>query len=304
MPRLPWRLITLGTLSISAVFGGYYVNQQRRAETLRSQMLQVYEGELAEPRRRYLAFRGKLESLILGASSKAPEAYADKRLRVPGLRAGKGLYLRLNANEARSRRGIERQASTMESDAIAACLGLAPASARTLWTKGAFLLPDAVKQLRATEGVMPLRVADDMLARQIRTNLPVVLDLVRSDWFMLVLEPAGGRRAEPVDVFLWDLRTGEQLLRGRVQSAGVVLSARIQSKDAPGSPRLTESARNDGAVVDCSIAAKIKALAGTPAAMVENLQPAPTPAVAIVPPVAQQAPPIPNPQPAATPSKP
>ena len=235
-----------------------------RADALRAQILQVYEGELAEPSHRYLAFRRRLDDLIVGAASKVPDTHVDARLRLPGLRAGKGLYLRLTAGDAASRKGIERGAATMVSDAIPACLGLSPASARTIWTKGAFLLPDAVKKLRATEGVMPLRVADDVLARHIRTELPVVLDLLRSDWFLLVIERGEGRREHPVDAFLWDLRAGEQLLRARVQSVGVSLSARIRSKDAPGSPRLTEAARNDGAIIDCSIAAQLKALSGMP----------------------------------------
>jgi hypothetical protein len=272
MPRIPWRLIALGAISLATVTVGYTMNQQRRADALRAQILHVYEQELAEPSQRYRAFRSKLEGLVIESARRAPDSHVDERLRLTGLRSGRGLYLRIAATDAGSLRGVERAASEMEADAIPACLGLSPASARAIWEKGGFLLPGSIKALRATEGVKPLQVVDTVLARHIRMHLPIVLDLIRSSWFLLVLEQPGGRRAHPVDVFLWDLHSGEQLLRSRVQSVGAALSARIKSKDAPGGPRLSDSARNDGAVVDCSIASQIKGLVGIPLASVENVQ--------------------------------
>jgi hypothetical protein len=271
MPRLPWRWILLGTLGLCTVMGGYYLSERRKAERLRAQIVHVHEQELAEPARRYLEFRDKLEGWITTAASKEPSSYADERLRLTGLRAGKGLYLRLSAADAGSRKNIAKGARVMEADAIASCLGIAPASARAIWEKGEFLTPEWLKNVRKNDSVMGLRVTDTVLARHIRVDLPTVLNLLRSDWFLLVLQHGEDRRAHPVDAFLWDVRSGQQLLRGRIQASGVLMPVRVRSKDAPPSPTLPASRLLDGAANDCSIAAQLKALAGLPVASVENV---------------------------------
>src|SRR5688572_3071540 len=79
MPRLPWRWIALGLLSVTTVITGYVVSQQRKADVLRAQIVEAHE-RLAEPSRRYFEVRSRLEDWILAAASKAPDSYADKRL--------------------------------------------------------------------------------------------------------------------------------------------------------------------------------------------------------------------------------
>lgn len=273
MPRLPWRWIVIGTLGVATVTGGYLLNQRRKADQLRATIVQVHEQELAEPARRYLEFREKLENWITVAAQRPPTEYVDERLRITGLRSGKGLYLRLPAEAAKTRKGIAESVGGMEADAIGACLGVAPASARGLWEKGEFLTPEWLEKARDDDGVMQLRVTDAVLARHIRTDLPPVLNMLRSDWFLLVLQHGKNRRDAPVDVFLWDVRSGQQLLRTRIQASGVLMSARVRSKDAPPSPALAKERMQDGAAHDCSIAAQIKELAGAPAASVQNVQP-------------------------------
>jgi hypothetical protein len=269
MPRLPWRWILIGTLSVTTVIAGYAISQERKADALRSQIVQVHE-QLAEPARRYLEVRNRLEDWIIAASSKAPDSFADKRLRIPGLRSGRGLYLRLMAKDAATKPGIEKGAIAMDADAIPACLGLAPESARGLWEKGAFLKPEALDETKREDGVMKLRVADTMLARHLQADLPAVLNMLRSDWFLLLVQQDESRHEQPVDVFLWDLRTGTQLLRGRVQSSGMLIGARIALKDAHGRGQ-TPGERGGAMADDCAIAAQIKQLAGTAAPTVEHV---------------------------------
>src|SRR5262245_22621297 len=91
LPRVPWRFVLLGLLSIATVVGGYALNQRRKADQLRAQIVQVHEQELAEPARRYRELRAKLEGWVLEAGKQAPENFADPRLQLPGLRSGKGL---------------------------------------------------------------------------------------------------------------------------------------------------------------------------------------------------------------------
>jgi len=269
MPRLPWRWIVLGALSVTTVITGYVVSQQRKAEALRAQILQVHE-RLAEPARRYFEVRARLEDWILAAASKPPDTYVDKRLRIPGLRSGKGLYLRLMAKDAATKQGIEKGALAMNADFIPSCLGFAPESARGLWEKGEFLKPEWIDQVRKDGSVMKLRVSDTVLERHLKGDLPAVLSMLRSDWFLLVLQPGETRHEQPVDVFLWDMRSGEQLLRGRVRSSGVLLGARIRTKNAP-APTVSAGQREGAVADDCAIAGQIKQLAGLAAPSVSHV---------------------------------
>jgi hypothetical protein len=151
----------------------------------------------------------------------------------------------------------------MESDAITRCLGVAPASARSLYALRGFLGPELVERANATTDVMGLRVIDDELRRRIARDLPPVGNLLRSDWFLLVLERGENRRDHPVDVYLWDLHSDRQLLAVRTRADGVLVPVRIAMPGAGNAPR---PAASTGGANDCSIAAQVKELTGEPAA--------------------------------------
>ena len=278
MPRMPWRWIIVGTMFFATVITGYILKERNKAESLRHQILAVHEEQLEPAKKRYREFRQKLERLILEAGAQDnPKTMIDPRLKLSGLRSGRGLYLRLPKEDAADAAKIAEAASTMDSDAIVKCLGLTAASARGLYEQGAFLHEDFAKETKKQEGVMELRVTDEVLARHIKADLPSVLGLLRSKWFMLVLQTGDNRRDEPVDVYLWDLTSEDLLLRSRIQARGVMLSARIL---AEGAPRTTQKPHNDGAGQDCSIAAQLRALAGAKLTEVHNVQPTPDAGVA------------------------
>jgi hypothetical protein len=261
MPRIPWHWIALGAFSLVVIAGGYYLKQRHKAAQLRDQMVRVHEVELAEAREVYAKFRDKIEGLVLGAADASTETLVDPRLHLPGLRSGNGIYLRLPLAAAKSREKIAEEAEFTEPDNIAKCLGLAPASARGLYEKGQFLTNAHLNELKKQDDVLHLRVQDEMLSRRIRADLPSVLGLARSDWFMLVLQEGENRRDAPVRVFLWGLAQGELLLRTRVQSEGVLLTTRILSQTTANAPPVDPDRARAGAANDCSIAGKIKALA-------------------------------------------
>src|SRR5690349_1671224 len=100
LPRIPWRYVLLGTLSLTTVVGGYLFKEQRKAAELRESILRVHESELAPAREAYIAARDKLERLILSAAEAPTTEVIDKRLHLPGLRSGTGLYLRLPLSAA------------------------------------------------------------------------------------------------------------------------------------------------------------------------------------------------------------
>ena len=270
MPRLPWRWILLGALSLATVTGGFWLKEQRKAEMLRSQILRVHEQELAQASERCRKLRDKLEGWIVNAARKRPDNWVDKRLRIPGLRSGNGLYLRLPVEAALDKDKLALAAAFMKPDAIPKCLGLSPASARGLYEKGSFLLPEWIEETRTDDSVMSLRVTDTILSRHIRNDLPSVLNMLRSDWFLLVLQLGENRRDDPVDVFLWDLRSDKQLLRARIQARGVLLPMRIASEGASRGAPLAPDRITRGAANDCSIGAQLKAMTGLPVAEIAS----------------------------------
>jgi len=279
-PRFPWKYIAIAVVTIVLVVGGYLLKEAQKAAQLRAQILRVHE-ELDEPRKRYFAFRDKVEKLILSARAGAKSAEVDERLRIEGLRSGRGLYLRLRAQDIQDEKALAAGAELADPDVINACMGLAPVSARGLWAQGEFLAQKHVEEAKNERSVMKLRVADEMLARKIRTDLPAVMSLTKSDWLLLVVQQGDDRRDHPVDVFLWDLRSGAKLLSARIQAQGALMPARVRTTGAPAAPRLTADNLKGSGAIDCSIAMQIKALAGAEIPEVQNvpdLSPAPVPA--------------------------
>jgi hypothetical protein len=259
LPKIPWRFVLLGALTVTTVIGGFYWKEQRKAGELRAAIIRVHETELAQAREAYVGMRNKLEGMVLSAAGARADDQIDRRLNIPGLRSGGGLYLRLSLAQAQTKAGIAEGAKNMAPDLIAGCLGLSPTSARGLYENGEFLLPSYIDEVKKQTSVMHLRVQDEMLSRHIRADLPSVLGLMRSDWFMLVLQEGENRRDAPVRVFLWDLAHGELLLRARVQSQGVLVSSHILSQGSPTRTALPTE-RNTGAANDCSIASQLKQL--------------------------------------------
>lgn len=266
MPRIPWGWILGGVSLVAALAIGYRMRDTARAEELRAQLLLTHQTELGEVAERYRTFRERLERWTMDAASAGePERWVDPRLRISGLHGGEGIYLRLLATDATSPEGIARGASAMEEDALTRCLGIAPASARGLYSSGDFLTEEFVEEIRTEPELMRLRVLDEIMAGAMTSDVPVVSTLLRAEYFLLVVQQGETRRDSPVDVYLWDMREERQLLRARFQARGILLPVRIDSllpgiampPDPPGRPSITSAG-----ATDCSIASQIKGLTG------------------------------------------
>jgi hypothetical protein len=265
MPTIPWKWAVLAVVVGAGVYFGYQYREAARADAMRDQILATHEEHLAPIVDRYRTFRTRIEDwTIEAATAGEPERWADPRLRISGLHGGEGLYLRLTAEDARSREGVARGARAMREDALTRCLGIAPASARGLFENGEFLMPEWLEQVREEPDYLRLRVLDEQLARNMSVDVPIVANLLRAEYFLLVIQQGENRRDAPVDVYLWDLRENRQLLRTRIQARGVLIPVRIdrmlpgvQVQAAPGVPATTS-----GGAHDCSIAAQIKAITG------------------------------------------
>lgn len=261
-PRPPWKGIAMVAV-LAAVLIGYFLHRHNEAEALRQQIVSTYQQKVEPSAREIRRFRARIEKWVTEAAGEAPEPWADPRLKLSGLHEGQGLYLRLRAEDARSPEDIAEGAGKARADAIPRCLGLSPVSLRGLYRQGGFLDPQWLNRAREAGTLMRLRVVQDELQRHIRRDLPMLANMLSSDYFLLALQRSESRREGPVDVYLWDLRRNEQLLRVRTRPSGLLLPVRIRMGDppaAPGSPSL-----ESGGAVDCSIAAQIKKVTGEPA---------------------------------------
>lgn len=262
--RLPWKWIVGGCVVVTLVLGGYWFKREAEADALRAQILRVANGDLQQIGERFTTFLDKIETLVIAEARRSePERFVDSRLRIASLGSGQGLYLRVNAEDATDPIKLAAAAQLMEGDAITRCLGVAPASARSLYALKGFLGPELVERANATTSVMGLRVIDDELRRRMVRDLPPVANLLQSDWFLLVLQRGENRRDHPVDVYLWDLRTNRRLLAVRTRANGMLVPVRIELPGVTPGPRLRQNLRSGGAN-DCSIAAQVKELTGEP----------------------------------------
>lgn len=266
-PGLPWKWILLGGGFVILLGVSFGLRQWKRIETLRRDMHTLHAEVVTPAAERVDRFRERLERMVQKAAAEEPEPWADPRLDLAGLHGAQGLYLRIPAEDAGSSDRIAGAARAMGEDAFARCMGLSPISVRGLYERLDFLSPEWTDQIDEADGLMRLRVLDDELARHVKRDLPMLLHMVRSDYLLLVLERGGGGD-DPVDVHLWDLRDNEPLLRTRVQAGGTLLSARISMGDAP--RRAAAAPSESGGARECAIAGEVKALAGSPAATVDD----------------------------------
>ena len=273
MPRIPWAWIVGALVLVAGVTTAYRLREERKAEELKAQLVRVHEQQLQPASEQVLAFRKRISDLVLEAGQGEPKRFIDDRLNLAGLRKGQGLYLRIQASDTDSLEHIHKGAAEMTPDVIAACLGVTVTSARALFEKTTFLEPAWIDARRKEDSVMKLRVADEMLANHIRADLPAILGMLKSDWFLLVVQQGDNRRDFPVDVFLWDLRSGNGLLTSRIQARGALMPTRIFSHGVhKGPPVQAEQLRGAGAH-DCSIASQIKALDGVKAPEIASTLP-------------------------------
>jgi hypothetical protein len=274
MPRLPWKWIVSLGLFLALAFFVMHSHEQDEIEALKTSILTAYKSELSPLVERHDALVGKVMALTLAAAKDdAPESKVDPRLNIDALHKGQGLYLRLEAKDATSEKAIASASLDMPPDAIARCLGLAPASAAELFARGTFLEKSWIKQAEHPDSLMKLRVVAEEIRQRTKRDLPFVAEALKSQWFMLVLERGENRRDAPVDVYLWDLKTGKELLSSRVQAEGALVAARIVVNGVK--PGNYATGAQTGAAQDCSIASQLRSLAGQPAATFEAAPPAP-----------------------------
>ncbi|MEM9067241.1 MAG: hypothetical protein AAGE52_02005 [Myxococcota bacterium] len=272
--KLPWKWILAIALVIVGSAGYYQWRERTRAFQLRSTIEASYQMHVIPVRERVSQFRTQIEDWVQEAAAfgDAPETWADPRLNLAGLHRAQGIYLRIHESQTEERHTIGEAAQTMRPDAIGRCLGLSPMSLKGFYDRLPFLEPEWLDEVReAGDDVLKLRVLDEQLKNRVERDLPLMLDAGRSDYFLLVIQHGDSRREHPVDVFLWDLRSRRQLLRTRAQARGTLIPVRIAIGNKAGGAAPPPPQRSG--VVDCSIAAQVRAAAGAETVGVRSAMP-------------------------------
>lgn len=279
MPRLPWKWIGGLGLFFTLSIGTCQIRERQEVAAMKASVLKAQQTQLGPISARYNALLGKVYRFTTAAGQRRPESYVDPRLKLDVLGSGKGLYLRLKAKDAVDTQHIQNGGLDMQPDAIPACLGLSPAWFPELYAHGTFLEEAFMKQAQGAESIMKLRVIAEEIRQRSKRDLPFVAEAINAQWFMLVLERGDNRRDAPVDAYIWDLRDDTLLFSGSAQADGVLVSARIAV--AGTTPGQYAAGKQSGAAQDCSIAAKLRALAGAGGgASFESEPPAPRAALA------------------------
>lgn len=230
--------------------------------------------ELEPARERIDGFRLRLEELIVNVGADEPETYVKPGFELSSLHGQSGLYLRIHGDSIPAE-GAERDleirdsALTMEPDAIGSCLGINPLSMRSVYERIEFLQPIWREHAMGSETVLELEVFADELQRRTDRDLPILEEVIESDYFMLTIQRGESRHDAPVDVYLWDLRDSSLLLSSRVQSRGTFIRARSGYSQNGRSQPLERRA----GVADCSIAASLRQVAGRGAGEVSAVMP-------------------------------
>lgn len=259
-PRVPWRwIVPILTLTLLGA-GGYWLRRQAQMNSLRQEIKAAHAAlnPVAKP---YLALTQKIEQWTLDAIAKPVTKHIDPRLDLNKLHKGQGIYLRVPLKLAKSKQDLHQAIAAAEDDSLASCLGIKPGLVSDLFAKGNFLRPAWITRVDTSNNPVRLRVMDDELVQRSKRDLPVITELLKSEWFMLVVQHGDNRRDAPVDVHLWGLSPKVHLLSATVQANGLIVTAR--NNLAPGAPRMgaTKVKVGTGAANDCSIATQLQQLA-------------------------------------------
>lgn len=280
MPKLPWKWIGGIGVFLTLSIGTCQMRERQEVAALKNTVVSAHRNQLGPLVARYQDVLAKIYRNTKGAAQRRVETFVDPRLKLDVLGSSKGIYLRLKGKDATSPEQIANAGLDMQPDAIGRCLGLTTVWFPELYAHGTFLEQRFIKQAEDADTVMKLRVVAEELRQRSERDLPFVAEALKAQWFMLVLERGENRRDAPVDVYLWDLRSDALLLSARAQADGVLVSARIAVSGT--TPGQYASGQQSGAAQDCSIAAKLRSVAGEGGGAAFGSEP-PTPREALTP---------------------
>jgi hypothetical protein len=243
------------------IAGGYFWRQKVRADELRERMQAQHAERVAPVLEALEATRVELMAKALAGKSGAARRLVETELPLSALHDKKLVYLEARAPELASEQSLRVAIESEEDNAIGACLGLELTPLSILFKVPEVLTVEWLERANETNEMQRLSVREEQLSRAVERELPALRERLPVDYFLLLVVQGKSRLRDPVDVFLWDLKNDQLVLRSRTQNRGRLITVRSQI-----GPR-SDSAKADGdpiVTADCSIAAHIKAQLGEP----------------------------------------
>jgi len=260
-PRLPWKRIGFVVLAAVLVAGAYFWRQKVRADELRARMQAQYAEQVAPVLGALEATRADLMAKALGAKAGAAERLVQAQVPLSALHDEEVVYLEVRAPDLGSEQSLRAAIESAEVDAVGACLGLELTPLSVFFDVPEVLTAKWLARANETNDMQRLSVREEQLSRAIERELPALRERLPADYFLLLVVQGKSRLRDPVDVFFWNLRKDELVLRSRTQNRGRLITVRSQI----GPSAATGKVPGDSIVTaDCSIAAHIKAQLGEP----------------------------------------
>lgn len=260
-PRLPWRRIGFVVLAAALAIGAYFWRQKVRADALRERIYSLHAEEVEPVLSALEATSADLRAKSLSAKTGAADRLIEAEVPLSALHDEEVVYLRVRAPELRNEQTLRAAIDADEEDAVGACLGLELTPLSALSEVPEVLTEKWLARSDDTNDMQRLSVREEQLARAIDRELPALKERLPADYFLLLVVQGKSRLEDPVDVFLWDLREGQLVLRSRTENRGRLITVRSQIGPKSDS---AQAAGDPIAVADCSIAAHIKAQLGEP----------------------------------------
>ena len=266
---LPWKPIVVGVLLLSLFVGGYLYFQGKRRDALRDQVAQRFASSVRPAVPKIKEFEEQINSWVFSASKNPnPETWAVDNFNIEGLHAGQGVYLRILEANTTDANKIAVATQLAEQDVVTNCLGIAPLTLKSLYAISDLTGDAWLSELANTHDYMRLSVMQEQLSNRISRDLPVLLNVVQSDYLILLIVRGESRFDSPVDVYIWDIKRKKPLLRTRTKANGILVTAKIALDGSVGGAA-TPGPKKSGAA-DCSIASQIRAAAGRGLIQVES----------------------------------
>lgn len=259
-PRLPMKAIAGALAMLMIAVTAYYSSQNSQSVDLRQSIADIHHNDIQPVAEHIGAFRTKLMETVHTLAAREPRELAKPGLEIERFARRPGIYMRVNEADLGDDEALAEAMESMVPDSLGACLGLSPQATAPLFSTREILTQEWLETTLAEEDVLRLRVAERQLLNQVEHDLPLVLDLVQSDYLLLMVVRGESRMESPVDVYLWDLREDELLAQTRTVQRGRLLNVRIGVGEPP-RVRGHELPQRSG-VVDCSIASAVRGLTG------------------------------------------
>lgn len=263
-PGLPWKLVLGVAMAVGIAFLIHRQGERRESARMKADIERVMR-RISSVTSRYQSLHNRMTGWVSELAHRpntaelanTPGDFVNPNFRFSSLHDVPSLYVRIRRDQASNVTAIEEAILTGQSDDVGRCLGIRPMLAQGLIEQGSFLTPRWIARVRRETDRRALDVYREQLRVRV-TDLPVLETFLRARYLIAVIQHTDSRTESPVDVGVWDLRSGSQVFLMRRTVDPHVVTTRVGDSRGPSLVPPSESST----ATDCAIAAQMRALAG------------------------------------------